>query len=943
MNESEPGQGRILVVAYDAAEGQILTRLLADRGHQVRLITSEQPSLVAAKETAPDLILVSTSTRSTQAGEILHRLKGKASTRDVPVLVGIDLDDVEARAHAFALGAADYVTRPFQEGEVLARVEAQLALRGMRQKLAEAEAQLAREVAERLRIEEALHEAEQSGISLVENLSDVIYTADGDGVLTYISPVIEKLIGYSPSEVIGHHVQEFIHHADLARLADNLQRVLTGHESANEYRLVTKSGEIRWIRTSSQPVLAEDQVVAVQGVLADITQSKQAEEQIRQQNEFLHRILESLTHPFYVVNAQDYTIEMANSAARMETQSGRATCYAITHGRSSPCDTAEHPCPLEEIKRTKKPIQVEHVHLDADGNARNVEVYGYPLFDGDGNVVRVIEYTLDVTERKQAEAALQQSEARWRSVAQNSPDHVMLLDTELKIEFLNYASPGLTIEELIGTPLYAYVSESEQVRVRGILENALKTAEPTSYETQFSAPDGDIIYYESRVVPRMLDDQVIGLAVNARDITEHKRVAQILREARDAAEEARRQEGERRQEAEQRRRAAESLAGVVAALNSSQPLDHVLDYIALQAQQLFDNEAVAIYRLQDGTGEFALQAGHGLGADLALGLDSPPGQEALRQAVASRRPVAIPDLAAAPPVGQEPALETARSPALSQAEPYSALLAVPIVVEDRVYGGIVLYHGEPRVFSDEEVELAAVFSDQVALAIESAWLREQVEEAAAAAERTRLARDLHDSVTQALFSASLVAEILPQVWQRNPEEAWEGLEELRLLTRGALAEMRTMLLELRPTALVETRLEDLLWQLTEAITSRVQLVATFNIESIPALPPDVHVTFYRVAQEALHNVVKHAEAGHIVISLHASPPAAPEGVEDWRGQLILQVRDDGQGFDPGDTEPGQLGLGIMRERAEAIGAMLTITSQPGQGTQVTLAWQERVA
>jgi PAS domain S-box-containing protein len=941
MNKSEPGEGHILVVADRATDLQALTTLLAGHGHEVRSATSEQEALAAAKERLPDLILVSISTPAAQASAILHRLEREAHTRDVPVLLGIDLDDPEVRTRAFALGAADYLARPFQEAEVLARVEAQLALSAMREKLADVDAQLEREVAERLRIEEALHEAEQSGLELVENLSEVIYTADQDGILTYVSPAVEKLIGYRPSELSGHNVREFIHHEDLARLAGNLQRVLSGDPSADEYRLLTKSGEIRWIRTSSQPVLAEDRVVGVQGVFADITQPKQAEEQIRQQNEFLNRILESLTHPFYVVDAHDYTIELANSAARMEALSGQATCYALTHGRSRPCDRAEHPCPLEQIKRTKKPTRVEHLHVDAEGNARNVEVYGYPLFDGDGNVVRVLEYTLDVTERKQIEAALQRSEARWRSVAQNSPDHVLLLDTELKIDFVNYPSPGLTIEELIGTPLYTYVEESDQARVRGILENALRTAKPTSYQTEFSAPDGSTIYYESRVVPKMLDDQVVGLAVNARDITEHKRVAQVLREARDAAEEARREEWERRQEAEQRRRAAESLAGVVAALNSNQPLDRVLDYIAQQARQLFDNEAVAIYRIQSGTGDLVLQAAQGLGADQTLGLASPPGHEALKQAVASRRPVAVLDLGSAHPGDGEAALEATRPPALPQAEPCPALLAVPIFAKDRVYGGMVLCRAESRVFSDEEVELATVFSDQVALAIESARLREQVEEAAAAAERTRLARDLHDSVTQALFSASLVAEILPQVWQRDPEEAREGLEELRLLTRGALAEMRTMLLELRPTALVETKLEGLLWQLTEAITSRAQLVVTFNIEAIPTLPPDVHVTFYRVAQEALHNVVKHAEASHIVISLHASPPLPPQGADDWQGQLILQVRDDGQGFDPGDTEPGQLGLNIMRERAEAIGAMLTIASQPGRGTQVTLAWQER--
>jgi signal transduction histidine kinase len=266
------------------------------------------------------------------------------------------------------------------------------------------------------------------------------------------------------------------------------------------------------------------------------------------------------------------------------------------------------------------------------------------------------------------------------------------------------------------------------------------------------------------------------------------------------------------------------------------------------------------------------------------------------------------------------------------------MLAVPIVVQDQVYGGIGLYYAEPQVFFEEQVELVTIFGDQVALAIENARLREQVERAAAAAERNRLARDLHDSVTQALFSASLVAEVLPQVWQRDPEEAQEGLDELRRLTRGALAEMRTMLLELRPTALVETKLDDLLWQLTEAVTGRVQLITTCNIEPVPPLPPDVHVTFYRVAQEALHNVVKHAAASHVVVGLHASPPFSPDGAGSWQGQVILHIRDDGHGFDPTGPLPDQLGLSIMRERADAIGSALNIIGRPGHGTEVTLVW-----
>jgi signal transduction histidine kinase len=232
------------------------------------------------------------------------------------------------------------------------------------------------------------------------------------------------------------------------------------------------------------------------------------------------------------------------------------------------------------------------------------------------------------------------------------------------------------------------------------------------------------------------------------------------------------------------------------------------------------------------------------------------------------------------------------------------------------------------------VRLSGTFQDIT----ERKEAEQALEEAAAIAERNRLARDLHDSVTQALFSASLVAEVLPQVWDRDPVAAQEGLEELRLLSRSALAEMRTMLLELRPATLVETRLNELLRQLTEATTSRSQLQVTFNIEPSPALPPDVHITFYRVAQEALNNAVKHADADQVTVSLQASPSVSGRNVGDWQGQVTLRISDDGQGFDPEGTEAEQLGLSIMRERAGGIGADLEIDSQAGRGTRITLVW-----
>jgi PAS domain S-box-containing protein len=927
MFEPRATTGNILLIDAGQESAGASTAMLTSRGHRVHSATTGRQAMEIARDTSLDILLLSNDLPDMDACEFCRRITEGDAGHSLPVLVVTEPVDSETIDELFEAGATDVFARPLDHHQLLARVEAYLELATLRNELARRDALLQRETATRRQVEESVRIAEASGRELVENLSEVIYTAGTDGILTYVSPGIERLLGYTPGEAIGRHVSDFVHPEAQARLATRMERILAGQREANEYRLVTKTGETRWAHSSSEPVFAGGQVVGLQGVLADITERKRAEERIRQQNEFLITVVESLTHPFYVLNVDDHSIQMANSAARVESFAGTATCYALTHRRAAPCSADDHPCPIEELKRTKKPVRVEHIHHDPDGRERYVEVYSYPLLDSQGRVVRAIEYTLDITERKHAEDALRESEARWRSVTENSPDHVILLDIDLNIQFLNYPSPGLTMEELIGTPLYSYVSEDRQQDVKETLERVLETGEPATYETTFSTPDGELIYYESRVVPRLLGDQIVGLAVNARDITEHKRAEQALRDAMQAAERARQAERERRREADQRRRVAESLAGVMAALNSNQPLDRVLDYIAAQARELLGNEEVAIYSMAEAGGGLVLQAAQGPVRANPQAIESACSLGTITRAIASRQPLAIGDLTAISSQGGEPT-----------AAAFRAMLIVPVVVQDEIYGGIVMCSVEPRQFSAEEVQLAAIFGNQVALAVESAQLRSQREQAAAAAERNRLARDLHDSVTQALFSASLVAEVLPQVGERDPDLAREGLVELGALTRGALAEMRTMLLELRPTAVVQTRLNDLIWQLAQAITSRAELLVTYNVEPSPSLPPDVHITFYRVAQEALNNVLKHAEASHVTISLVATPPVDGPAAGGWQGQVTLSVADDGHGFDQGDLAPAQLGLGIMRERAETIGAELKLESWPERGTRVTLLW-----
>lgn len=206
-------------------------------------------------------------------------------------------------------------------------------------------------------------------------------------------------------------------------------------------------------------------------------------------------------------------------------------------------------------------------------------------------------------------------------------------------------------------------------------------------------------------------------------------------------------------------------------------------------------------------------------------------------------------------------------------------------------------------------------------------LAQRAAESAVIAERTRLARDLHDAVTQTLFSASLTAEALPELWEADPEEGRRTTEELRQLTRSALAEMRTLLLELRPSAVTQARLEDLVRQLLDATVNRVRVPVHFSADGQRPLPDDVKVALYRIAQESLNNVVKYARAKRVTVDLRQQPMG-----------VRFSVADDGIGFNPDTVGPGHMGQRIMRERAEAIGARFTIQSEVGHGTVVMVTW-----
>ncbi|WKZ47141.1 MAG: histidine kinase [Anaerolineales bacterium] len=253
---------------------------------------------------------------------------------------------------------------------------------------------------------------------------------------------------------------------------------------------------------------------------------------------------------------------------------------------------------------------------------------------------------------------------------------------------------------------------------------------------------------------------------------------------------------------------------------------------------------------------------------------------------------------------------------------------IPLKSRGSRLGVLVIVGSQGGAFSTAQLALFQSIAEHLSVAIENARLFAKSEQLAVAAERNRLARDLHDAVTQTLFSSSMIADVLPKIWERNPDEGRRRLEELRQLTRGALSEMRTLLVELRPAALADTDLGNLLGHQINAFIARTRLQVQYECHCLHNPPVEVKEAFYRIAQEAFNNIAKHAEAAQVAVRLDCQPD-----------QAELTIQDDGIGFDMQASNFKGIGLGIMRERALSVKAQLEIQSQPHRGTHLELVWR----
>jgi signal transduction histidine kinase len=508
-------------------------------------------------------------------------------------------------------------------------------------------------------------------------------------------------------------------------------------------------------------------------------------------------------------------------------------------------------------------------------------------------------YQESISSLRKLNEALQRQERDLRLLLSPMPNLLLTVDDHdcLAAFFVPPNFPRILKGYEVGMPLARVLPDEIETHVMTALPEVRQSATDYRIECPLTI-DGQTVYFELQISP-VTDSRDVLLVVD--NITERKEI--------EVAE-------------HKQRILAEALRDTAIALNSSLDLNEILNHIVASIGRVVPHDTANIMLIERDVARIVRSFDYGeqsLGefersiTELHISPDKTP---TLHKVVEGKQSVIVSDLQAY--------TEQYGYTGLGRA---GSALCAPILIAGEVIGLINLNSLKSGFFILAHIENLNIFANQAAVAIQNARLYEQAQEAAALNERQRLARDLHDAVSQSLFSATIIAEALPRLWEQHPDKVFANLHQLHQLTRSAAAEMRVLLWELRPANLVSTGLDKLLAELISAVQARRKMAIERTVEGTQQLPPDVHIAFFRIAQECLNNIVKHSQATEAHIHLHTDAQ-----------QTIMRIRDNGQGFDQDKISSG-FGMDTMRERAQMIGASLQVASEQGRGTEITVTWQ----
>ncbi len=595
-----------------------------------------------------------------------------------------------------------------------------------------------------------------------------------------------------------------------------------------------------------------------------------------------------------------YTVE--------ESEPTRAWWNALIHPDDRDRILREYDVNLYNTNTRHDLHSVEYRILHRSGQVVYVWSQSMLVRDETGKVVRVVGSVTDISERKRAEQELQIAQERYRlatdAVQAIIYDYDILSGTVQRshglAELLGYTEEDIDPSGGWWMTL-VHPDDAEWIR----LDTARVFNDPSIYqydrEYRVRHKAGYWKYVWDRAVyvrdSKGVPTRIVGSTI---DIDTQKRAALA--------------EWDQRQ-------FAEAIARIALTLNSTLDLPRVLEHILDTLSQVVPYDTVNIMLVRDrqarvvgmrGFDDDALMQMGEVLRQLSLPLDQHPDLDTMMR---THEPLIIPQIEKHPDRAS-----------LIDAAPLQSYLGMVIAFGDEILGFLNLNSRTPAFFTAEHAARLKVFAAQAALAVHNAIALEHAQELSMIKERQRIARDLHDSVSQLLFSAALLSETLMRVPNHPQFEA--NLEQLWRLNRGALAEMRNLVVEMRDVDTESFNLVEMLTHLANAAMGHAdQLTVTLHVEGSVELPVKVRTTFYRITQEALNNVIKHAHAHQVRIQLGCDHDHA-----------ALTVIDDGQGFDPAQISWSSVGLSNIRERSRSIDAQSAITSVIGEGTTVRIEW-----
>lgn len=415
-------------------------------------------------------------------------------------------------------------------------------------------------------------------------------------------------------------------------------------------------------------------------------------------------------------------------------------------------------------------------------------------------------------------------------------------------------------------------------------------------------------------VPLIVHDDVIGTLTISNEepgffTEEHARVARaVADQAALALENARLYE-----ETSRRARETEALLRADAELFRSLSVDDVFQALCDVAVDVLGVGKCMVTTIQDASGRYTTRASRGV-SQVALAQMARV-REAQPRAELGSMTTAI--------VSADARTERPEMAGIFEMESVISTMDVPIRIEGQVRGVFGLAYTRRHEPGADEQRLFQALADRAAIAIQNAELYERSQQVASLEERQRLARELHDSVSQALYGIALGARTARTQLDRDPVKAVEPVEYVLQLAEAGLAEMRALIFELRPESLQTEGLVAAIEKHVASTKARYGLEVDARLGIEPDVRLDVKEALYRVTQEALHNIVKHAQARHVDVLLATA-----------HGDITLEVGDDGRGFDPQGSYPGHVGLHSMRERVEKLHGTIGIESAPGAGSRV---------